>query len=116
MLLLYRKAMRCVGMGQHFLKNKKLFTQCARNRHTSQGPTPPPSRVSCEPFAIDFAAGICVWPFGLRRVQCAGTFFLAGWFAALHKCCGSCGSCGHLFLSRKRPLTFSVKRLRLKLV
>ena len=75
MLFLYRKAIRCVGMGQHFSKNKKLCADPARDNHTGQGPTPPPS--SREPFAI----AIC-------RQLCAGSFAR-----------GSCGSCKHILLA-----------------
>ena len=53
MLLLYRKAIRCVGMGHKKIsKNKKLSATRARDSRTPVGPTPPPSLPADQPKAL----------------------------------------------------------------
>ena len=79
MLLLYRKAMRCVGMGQHFFKNKKLFVDHARDKHTALGPTPSPlSRTSS---AKSIPAQELALPFCSCRAGGCVTLF-SGWLVA----------------------------------
>jgi hypothetical protein len=82
MLLLYRKAMRLVGMGQDFLKNKKLFAVRARDNHAPVGPTPLPLQLfaaqhfaATQHFALTFRLGVlgyCAWIYS-AGARCAGT-------------------------------------------